>query len=95
MTVNPPVVTVVHAPGCHFCEDAERVLADLADQNPLDVRLVPSTSVTGLRLVAAHRPALFPLVLVDGAFFSAGRLPHRRLRTVLAARAGVPAAVVG
>ena len=95
MTAIPPVVTVVHAPGCHYCDDAERVLADLAVQVPLDVRLVPSTSVAGLRLVAAHRPAMFPLVLVDGEFFSAGRLPHRRLRTVLASRAGVPAAAVG
>jgi len=38
---------------------------------------------------------MFPLVLVDGEFFSAGRLPHRRLRTVLASRAGAPAAAVG
>ena len=95
MTATPPVVTVVHAPGCHFCDDAERVLAELAHQVPLDVRLVPSGSVVGLRLVAAHRPAMYPLVLVDGAFFSAGRLPHRRLRTVLASRAGAPAAAVG
>ena len=95
MTASPPVVTVGHAPGGHFCEAAERVLTDLAVQVPLDVRLVPSTSVAGLRLVAAHRPAMFPLVLVDGEFFSAGRLPHRRLRTVLASRAGVPAAAVG
>ena len=95
MTATPPVVTVVHAPGCHFCEDAERVLTELAHQVPLDVRLVPSGSVAGLRLVAAHRPAMFPLVLVDGAFFSAGRLSHRRLRTVLTSRAGAPAAAVG
>lgn len=95
MTAIPPVVTVVHAPGCHYCDDAERVLADLAVQVPLDVRLVPSTSVAGLQLVAAHRPAMYPLVLVDGEFLSAGRLSPRRLRTVLTSRAGVPAAAVG
>ena len=29
---------------------------------------------------------MFPLVLVDGAFFSVGRLPRRKLRKVLTAR---------
>ncbi len=34
-------------------------------------------------------PGMFPLVLVDGAFFSVGRLPRKKLRKLLVARAVV------
>ncbi|WP_043497094.1 glutaredoxin [Georgenia sp. SUBG003] len=86
-------VVVVTAPACHFCDDAERVLAERADPLGLQVRLVPIDSVEGARLVTEHRPALSPLVLVDGAFFSSGRLPRRKLEKLVAARRA--AAVVG
>jgi hypothetical protein len=32
---------------------------------------------------------MFPLVLLDGAFFSQGRLPRRKLRALLASRPAV------
>lgn len=87
-------VVVVSAPACHFCEDAERALAERVDRLGLDVRVVPIDSDEGARLVAEHRPALSPLVLVEGKFFSSGRLPRRKLEKVFAARR-TAAAVAG
>ena len=37
----------------------------------------------GAALVAEHHAPMFPLVLVDEAFFSAGRLPRGKLRRLL------------
>ncbi|PFG44872.1 hypothetical protein ATJ97_0294 [Georgenia soli] len=90
-------VVVVTAPACHFCEDAERVLAQRVDTLGLEVRIVELESEEGIQLVAEHRPALSPLVLVDGAFFSSGRLPRRKLEKLVAARrtATSPAAAAG
>jgi len=79
-------VTVVPSPACHFCEDAEQALADLAGSFAFELELVPLDSARGTALVAEHRPALNPLVLVDGAYFSAGRLPRKKLAGLLSAR---------
>ena len=84
--VDPPVVTVVHAPACHFCHDAEVALAVLARDFPLVVRSVGIDTDEGRALVAEHRPAMNPLVLVDGSFFSAGRLPRKKLTKALQRR---------
>jgi hypothetical protein len=81
-------ITVVSAPACHFCADAEEALAELAELYPLRVRVVELESPEGLHLTAVHRPAMSPLVLVDGLFFSAGRLPRKKL-TALLQRAGI------
>lgn len=79
-------VVVVTAPACHFCEEAREYLAQIATRHHLTVREVEITSAEGARLVAEHRPALNPLVLVDGRFFSAGRLPRRKLDALLRER---------
>lgn len=84
----PSVVTVVHAPACHFCLDAEEALGVLAVQYSLDVRSIEIDSPEGRRLVAEHRPAMNPLVLLDGVFFSSGRLPRKKLVKALELRAG-------
>lgn len=83
----PPVITLVHAPACHFCDDAARALAELSAQTPLEVRTVGIDTDEGRALVAEHRPAMNPLVLLDGRYFSAGRLPRRKLAHALRARA--------
>ena len=80
------VVTVVHAPACHLCDDAVEALGRVAARFPLRVDVVEIESTEGRRLVAEHRPAMNPLVLVDGARFSAGRLPRRKLERLLAGR---------
>lgn len=97
MSPNPTgtvQVTVVPSPACHFCQDAEQALEDLAREFVFDLELVPIESPRGARLVAEHRPALNPLVLIDGAYFSAGRLSRKKLIKLLATRgaARVPAA---
>ncbi|MBU4337251.1 MAG: glutaredoxin [Actinobacteria bacterium] len=89
--MNPPStgtvrITVVPSPACHFCEDAEQTLAGMADSFTFELERVPMETPEGARLVAEHRPALSPLVLVDGIYFSAGRLPRKKLTKLLTAR---------
>jgi hypothetical protein len=81
-------ITLVHAPACHLCEDAQAALAELSREVPIDVELVAADSDAGRALVAVHRPGMFPLALLDGAYFSTGRLPRRKLRAKLAGLAG-------
>lgn len=83
----PILVTVVHAPACHFCEDAEATLAELGRTYPLTVERVDIREAAGQDLVRAHRPPMSPLVLLDGVYFSAGRLPRRKLERLLDRRA--------
>ncbi|MBX6371044.1 MAG: glutaredoxin [Acidothermus sp.] len=82
----PTKVVVVHAPACHFCEEAHSVLADLAGEFPIEVRSVEATDPEGEALFRRWRAPMYPLVLVDGTFFSFGRLPRNKLRALLAAR---------
>jgi hypothetical protein len=88
MTMTPAgasvTISIVQAPACHLCQDAEAVVAQLSTEYALHCRLVDLHSDEGLALVAAHRPAMNPLVLLDGGFFSAGRLPRGKLRRALA-----------
>jgi glutaredoxin len=76
-------ITVVRTPACHYCVDAQQALTDLAVTFPLQVRVVELESPEGVRLTQQHRPAMNPLVLVGGAFFSAGRLPRKKLTALL------------
>jgi hypothetical protein len=79
-------VTVVHAPACHFCDDAFAALADLATSYSLLVQRVDAESELGRELIEAHRAPMFPLVLVDDRFFSFGRLPRKKLAKLLEQR---------
>jgi len=97
MTMTPTgaavTITIVQAPACHLCQDAESAVAQLATDYPIRTQVLDIGSAEGLALVQAHRPAMNPLVLLDGEFFSAGRLPRGKLRATLAARDDV--ALVG
>jgi hypothetical protein len=88
---EPAWVTVVTAPACHFCDDAQVVLAELARAYPLEVGLVDAQSGDGQALLSRYGAGMFPLVLVDGTFFSAGRLPRHKLARLLAQHASTPA----
>lgn len=92
MDAGSALVTVVTARGCHLCEDARQVLDALGLVYPLTVEEVAARSPAGQALVLEHGTGIFPLVLVGGEFFSAGRLPRRKLARQLAHRA---AAVAG
>jgi Glutaredoxin-like domain (DUF836) len=84
----PVVVTVVEAPACHLCEDAKSALAVLAGSYPLRINVVSITEAAGLALMQAHRAPMSPLVLLDGVYFSSGRLPRRKLEKRLAKAQG-------
>ena len=79
-------ITVVHSPACHFCDDARAVLADLATEFPLTVEYLACTEPRGAALIREHGAGMYPLVLVDGLYFSAGRLPAKKLRAQLSSR---------
>jgi AhpD family alkylhydroperoxidase len=80
-------VTLVTAPGCHFCVDAHRELTELAAAGaPIELTVVEATSATGSQLIGTHRPAMNPLVVVEGRYFSAGRFPRRKFQALLRAR---------
>src|SRR5512144_160313 len=78
-------ITIVQAPACHLCEDAQDVVRTLGDEYLFRLRLVDVHSDEGRALIARHRPAMYPLVLVGGAFLSAGRLPRGKLLKILKA----------
>jgi len=78
-----PRVDLVTSPACHFCEDAHETLARLAADDVITLAEAPADSPRGATLIGVHRPGLFPLVLVNGVFFSAGRLPRRKLAHAL------------
>jgi glutaredoxin len=85
-STEPARITVVESEACHFCDDARRALEQLADSYPLTVATVDVRSEAGQRLMRVHRASMSPLVLVDGEFFSHGRLPRRKLANVLVQR---------
>lgn len=89
---SPAHVTVVESEACHFCIDAQRALLGAAANYPVEVRTVDVRSAEGEELMQKHRATMSPLVLVDGVFFSTGRLPRRKLAQVLAQRFEAPTA---
>jgi hypothetical protein len=78
------VVTVVEAPACHLCEDTKSALAALAQSYPMTVRVLSISDGPGRELMSRHRAPMSPLVLLDGQYFSSGRLPRRKLERRLA-----------
>ena len=84
----PVVVTLVEAPACHLCDDAKSTLASLAQSYPITVTVVSLANELGRALMQQHRAPMSPLVLLDGAYFSSGRLPRRKLEKRLAKTQG-------
>lgn len=82
-------VTLVTAPDCHFCHDAREVLTTLSVEGRIGIEVIEGSSEAGRALVATHRPPMMPLVLIDGGYFSAGRLPRRKLNARLATSSAV------
>lgn len=78
-------VVVLTSPDCHLCEDALEVLTTLASEFDLSVRKLDVSSPEGRLLAERVRPPLMPAVIIDGALFSSGRLPRRKLRRHLEA----------
>jgi glutaredoxin len=85
MGLGPAQVTLVVSSGCHFCHDAEDALDELGGEFP-GGDAGRSAQPDGHGLAQRHGAAMSPLVLLDGAFVSAGRLPRNKLRKLLAQR---------
>ncbi|HEX2893061.1 MAG TPA: glutaredoxin family protein [Marmoricola sp.] len=85
MNSSPARITLVESEGCHFCEEAHRLLAELGARGDIELHAVDARSPEGLRLVGRYRPPMFPLVLWEDRHFSHGRLPVRKLAKRLAA----------
>lgn len=83
----PVEVTLVTAESCHFCEDAQDLLAQMSGTYDITVRLVDMMSDEGRNLVVAHRMPFPPLLLIDGAMFGYGRISARKLDKHLASHA--------
>lgn len=80
----PVHVTVVESPSCHYCADAHEVLQQLAGcGHALEVETLDVRDPAGEDLMRRHGASMSPLVVVDGAFFSQGRLPRRKLARLL------------
>lgn len=84
---RPVDILVMTAPGCHFCDDALRLLEELGAVTPLTVRTVPVSSDEGRALIVRYRSPYPPILLVDGVFFGYGRISRRKLESHLAQRA--------
>ena len=79
-TTEPTAVTVVHSAACHFCEDAIVALRELGQEYPLTIETIDAADPRGEEMMRVHRVPMYPLVLVDGTFFSVGRLPRNKFR---------------
>lgn len=86
VTDGPAQITLVTSIGCHFCRDAEEALDEFSAEYALVITHLDLRSPEGSALAQRHRAAMSPLVLLDGAFVSSGRLPRGKLRALLSAR---------
>ncbi|MEX1126683.1 MAG: glutaredoxin [Acidimicrobiia bacterium] len=83
-TIHAVVVT---SPGCHFCDDALRLLDELAETRPLQIETVPLSSEQGRSLLVRHRVPFPPILMIDGEFFGYGRISRRKLEAFLGSKA--------
>jgi glutaredoxin len=72
-------VLVLTREQCHFCGEAKAVLARLATVYDLVVDTLDITTPEGEALALRNGVLFPPGVFLDGATFSSGRLPERKL----------------
>jgi len=82
-SAGPVTVTYVTAPACHLCDHGRQVLDELGRHLPLQVVEIDLDSDQGRQLLATHRFAFPPAVIVDGTLVAHGRLSARRLARLL------------
>jgi hypothetical protein len=71
---------------CHFCEQAQELLARLATEYGLSVSTLDMTTPEGQRLAEQHGIFFPPGIFLDGVPFSYGRPSERKLRRELEQR---------
>ena len=75
---------MVESPSCHYCADARQALSRLAeDGHTFEVTTLDVRDRAGQDLMRGHGAVMSPLVLLDGVYFSQGRLPRRKLARYL------------
>ncbi len=60
---NLPRVELVHAPGCHLCESARRIIETVRSDVPFEL---VETDITGDDELEARYRERLPVVIVDG-----------------------------
>ncbi len=72
-------VTLVTAAGCHYCDAAAALLAQLAEAFPLRIRIVDLSDGEGAAIARRFRVPFPPVLLIDGDYFGHGRISGRKL----------------
>lgn len=75
---------LVTSPGCHYCDEAFDLLAELARATPMTIRTIPMTSDEGRSLIVRYRVPFPPILMIDSEFFGHGRISRRKLEALLA-----------
>ena len=84
------VVTLLTQTSCSFCEQAKETLAQLSQEQDFETEEISLETEDGRALGERHGVLFAPGILVDGDFFSFGRLSERKLRRELQRRNDVP-----
>lgn len=79
-TGDPIDLLLVTSDACHFCEAAQKLIADLSDEYPIRLRAVDILADEGHQLMRHNRVPFAPALLVAGEFHGYGRISERRLR---------------
>lgn len=74
-------VVIVGRPGCHLCEQAEHVVAEVCGQNDADYEVL---SIEDDPALADEYAELIPVILVDGRRHDFYRVDPQRLTAALA-----------
>ncbi len=79
-------ITLVTSDGCHFCHDAEDLLAGLARRFSLHIERIDLAGPEGADLARRLRVPFPPVLLIDGEYFGHGRISDRKLTRALEAK---------
>ena len=82
-----PTVTLYGKPGCHLCDDAEKLLATVARTHPLTVQKVDITSAADLFEEYRYR---IPVMVVEGGTVLDWPTTSERIRRAIQAAATTP-----
>lgn len=77
-------ITLVTEPRSDFCDRAKEALHYLSAEFEIAVTEIPLVSDEGRRLAVEHAILTAPGLLIDGVFFSYGKVDEHRLRMTLA-----------
>ena len=77
-------ITLLTQASCAFCDQTKEILSRLTTDYTLNVHEIRLDTDEGRKLAIQHAVMFAPGILIDGQFFSYGRLSERKLRLQLA-----------